>query len=479
MKKINVVLSCAFLLAAALGADENAFGQGFGGYSAPVSPTPAPVYNANAAVRSDANSPSSVSTAPVAAAPVANADSNLAPLQAAPSTRPNAVAPAANVPAPRALVAQRTAETASRKQNPANSTNSAAPPAFAPAGTASVDAPTQGGVLADATIQSAIIPPPANYKITENEQIRLDEFLQLWENFGRDIKRISCDVHMKEFDGGLLQRDAKKPITHTWGLFRFIAPNKLQYHVKGEFSYAEEGTPAWKDGQNEWAVVLDGKSLTQYDYTNKKAVVYPIPEDEQNIDLTLDNGQFPLFFIAKAELLKNRFYMRLVTPETKRQSEVWIEAFPRYARDAQQFRSIIVLLSLKDMQPTYMRKNGVNGKSKTDLVFENVLVNRGKWEIEGKVDPSWVKDVRDEEFSLLRQQPLETSVAQSGSRPQPQTNAPTVPNFAQNAGSISVLSVEDAAKQGLARTAKSTQTAKRGAVQQSQTASNAAASRRR
>ncbi|MBR2003912.1 MAG: hypothetical protein IJ991_06995, partial [Thermoguttaceae bacterium] len=173
------------------------------------------------------------------------------------------------------------------------------------------------------------------------------------------------------------------------------------------------GEATWKEGQNELKIVLDGKSLTQYDYENKKAVVYPLAEDEQNIDLTMDNGQFPLFFVAKAETLKNRFYLRLVTPEKKQQSEVWIEAFPRYARDAQQFQSIVVILSLKDMQPTYMRKVGVNGKSKTDLKFERVEVNKGRWTIEGTVDDDWTKEVRSERFSLLRQEAVETNYAQT------------------------------------------------------------------
>ncbi|MBQ5789090.1 MAG: hypothetical protein IIW01_02275 [Thermoguttaceae bacterium] len=241
-----------------------------------------------------------------------------------------------------------------------------------------------------------------------------------WENFGKGIKQVSCDVHMMEFDGGVLQQDSKKPVAHNWGLFRFKAPNQLLYHIKGEFSYAnaDSGSDAvWKEGQNELKIVLDGKSLVQYDYENKKAVVYPLAEDEQNLDLTMDNGQFPLFFVAKAETLKNRFYLRLVTPAAKRQSEVWIEAFPRYARDAQQFQSIVVILGLKDMQPTYMRKVGVNGKSKTDLKFERVEVNKGRWTIEGTVDDGWTKEVRSERFSLLRQEPVETNYAQTPSAP--------------------------------------------------------------
>ena len=253
-------------------------------------------------------------------------------------------------------------------------------------------------------ISSAIIPAPETYKPTEEELNQLNDFLVRWEEFGKNVKRVSCEVHMREFDS-VLQQNSKRPVAHTWGQFRFISPNKLMYHIRGEFVYSDEKPEGeWKEGQNEWMIVLNSKEFIQYDYKNKKVVVFPVASDEQDMDLTMDNGQFPLFFVAKADSLKDRFYMRIITPANKQKDEVWIEAFPRYARDAQQFRSITVILGLKDLQPTYMRRLGVNGKSRTDLTFKNVSVNKGLWKIEGTVEPGWTKEVREEEFSIMRQE---------------------------------------------------------------------------
>lgn len=266
----------------------------------------------------------------------------------------------------------------------------------------------QGGYIGNDKLRNAIADPPANYKPTQAELEKLDEFLARWEEHGKNIKRVSCQVHMREFDS-VLQRDSKRPVSHTYAEFRFIMPNKLSYHVAGEFEYSDE-TPEgeWKKGQNEWQIVLDGKNFTQYDYKNKKALVFPIAEDEQDIDLSMDNGQFPLFFVAKAETLKSRFYLRIITPQSKQRDQVWIEAFPRYTRDAQQFQSITVGLDLKDLQPSFMRKVGVNGKSKTDLTFQNVTINKGVWGIEGNVALGWEKDVREEPYSLINQQTIVT-----------------------------------------------------------------------
>lgn len=479
MKKLDVILSSAFLFAAATAnVGSLAFGQGFGGYVAPTQPQTAPPVAPLAPqtplVASQASqTPSVAPTAPTSPtsqplqvrqpAPTTQtpqtAQANAArPLQRA-TTVDAAAQPARSTQAPQTTRSPQTPQNASSAYSAQNvrSTNaqpavSAQPVRVAQVPSASRPAQSTQPAQPTSTVQSpqtnqnaqpsrptrpaaapaqtgaassvlnAFVPPPAHYKLSENEQLKLNEFLTHWENFGKGIKQVSCDVHMMEFDGGVLQQDSKKPVAHNWGLFRFKAPNQLLYHIKGEFSYANVdsgGTAVWKEGQNELKIVLDGKSLTQYDYENKKAIVYPLAEDEQNLDLTMDNGQFPLFFVAKAETLKNRFYLRLVTPEKKRQSEVWIEAFPRYARDAQQFQSIVVILSLKDMQPTYMRKVGVNGKSKTDLKFERVEVNKGRWTIEGTVDDDWTKEVRPERFSLLRQEAVETNYAQTPNAPAP------------------------------------------------------------
>ncbi|MGN0931223.1 MAG: hypothetical protein ACI4NP_05910 [Thermoguttaceae bacterium] len=289
------------------------------------------------------------------------------------------------------------------QKSPAAPTPNRAPAQTTPAQNVPGQGAPSGGYVGG-EIASAIVPAPETYKPTEDELKQLDDFLVRWEEFGKNVKRISCEVHMREFDG-VLQQNSKRPVAHTWGQFRFISPNKLMYHIRGEFVYTDEKPEGeWKEGQNEWMIVLNSKEFIQYDYKNKKVIVFPVASEEQDMDLTMDNGQFPLFFVAKADSLKDRFYMRIITPANKQKDEVWIEAFPRYARDAQQFRSITVILGLKDLQPTYMRRLGVNGKSRTDLTFKNVSVNKGLWKIEGTVEPGWTKEVREEEFSIMRQE---------------------------------------------------------------------------
>ena len=272
---------------------------------------------------------------------------------------------------------------------------------------------------------TGILSPPEGFLLSPEESALLDQFLLKWERFGKDIKKVSCEVHVKEHDGGLYMPNRKTPLSHTWGKFRFIAPNKLSYHVEGEFVYkqgassGDDPKPEYEKGRNELKFVCDGKSWTEYDFRKRVATTYPIPEDQWNQDLTMD-GPFPLFFIANAENLKNRFYLRLVTPKERLANEVWIEAWPRQAADAGSFQKILVALRLSDLQPYYLRKYHVNGKSYSDLSFQNIAVNKGFWSIDANVDFGWKKEVKNEQFAITPASPPAAPPTQ-GALPDPQS----------------------------------------------------------
>lgn len=259
---------------------------------------------------------------------------------------------------------------------------------------ASAEEGATSGLLPEKT-DDGILPPPDDYQITQDEAELLDKFLIKWEEFGKNVKKVACSVESKERGGGLYGEDKDIPLSHNFGEFRFIAPNKLLYHIRGEFLYDKEAEgkqkPEYKKGLGEKKFVLDGKSLTEYDFKNRVALVTPIPEDQQNKDLTMD-GPIPIFFIAKADNLKRRFYMKIVTKPEKQDKEVWIEAWPRQAADAQTFQRIIITLRLSDLQPYYMRQYHTNGKSYSELWFYDISINKGMWSIEPKIDFGWKRE---------------------------------------------------------------------------------------
>ena len=61
----------------------------------------------------------------------------------------------------------------------------------------------------------------------------------------------------------------------------------------------------------------------------------PLPKELQGKDIV--DGPLPFLFGAKAEKLKQRYYLRIITPPDV-QGQVWLEAWPRFLADARNFQ---------------------------------------------------------------------------------------------------------------------------------------------
>ena len=216
MDKKHVVWSTIALLI--LTTAGNAHAQGFGDYVAPAQ---------NVQTKTNGGAPVQQTLKKYAQAQPGIASNRQTTRQALPSanstTRINNTAMQAN--------AQQTRQTA-----PAQTVG--APAQTVPAQNVPGQGVPSGGYVGG-EISSAIVPAPETYKPTEEELNQLNDFLVRWEEFGKNVKRVSCEVHMREFDG-VLQQNSKRPVAHTWGQFRFISPNKLMYHIRGEFVYTDE-----------------------------------------------------------------------------------------------------------------------------------------------------------------------------------------------------------------------------------------------
>jgi len=82
-------------------------------------------------------------------------------------------------------------------------------------------------------------------------------------------------------------------------------------------------------------------------------------------------------FGAKAEHLKRRYWLRIITPPDA-QNEVWLEAYPRTIEDAQNFKRAELILAVRenDMQPSAVQIFHPNGKNRTVYSFREVVINK-------------------------------------------------------------------------------------------------------
>jgi len=82
----------------------------------------------------------------------------------------------------------------------------------------------------------------------------------------------------------------------------------------------------------------------------------------------ISDGPLPFLFGAKADKLKRRYFLRIITPQDA-QGQVWLEAWPRFAYDAEDFTRAQVILNTATMLPMAIQTYQPNGKSRTVYQF--------------------------------------------------------------------------------------------------------------
>ncbi len=200
-------------------------------------------------------------------------------------------------------------------------------------------------------------PARAPFLLTPQQRTYLDWVLQAWEQQSSRVKTFECRFVRWEYDP--VFGDADKPKTEDKGELKYAAPDRGSFEIKG-------------DRPERW--VCNGKSIFEYNYAKKQLIEHKLPPELQG--KTISNGPLPFLFGAKAAELKERYFMRVVTPADRRdKGEIWLEAYPRHQQDAANFRRAELILKTKDMEPYALQVYDPGGKNHTAYRFYDVVVN--------------------------------------------------------------------------------------------------------
>ena len=92
----------------------------------------------------------------------------------------------------------------------------------------------------------------------------------------------------------------------------------------------------------------------------------------------IGDGPLPFVFGVEAQKLKQRYFMRIITPPNV-QNEVWLEAYPRYQQQAAEFSKVQVILQIsgptKALLPYAIQIYSPNGKDRTVYQLQNPKIN--------------------------------------------------------------------------------------------------------
>jgi hypothetical protein len=82
----------------------------------------------------------------------------------------------------------------------------------------------------------------------------------------------------------------------------------------------------------------------------------------------------PFLFGAEAKKLRERYWLKIVTPQNVK-NQIWLEALPRFQADAANYRIATLILNVPDMTPRGLQIILPNGKSRTSYEFYDVVLN--------------------------------------------------------------------------------------------------------
>lgn len=198
--------------------------------------------------------------------------------------------------------------------------------------------------------------PLAPFRLTPEQEAQLDLVLGAWEEQSSKIKTLTCGFTMFEYDK--VFGDGQEPTKQSDGELKYIAPDKGWYRI------LEKGGDHW---------VCNGQAIFEYSYAKKQLIERPLPEEMRG--KAISNGPLPFMFGAKAERLKQRYWIRITTPPERVGQDIWLEAHPRYRQDAANFLMVEIILSEADLLPTAMQMHEPNGSRKTYAFSDHSVDN--------------------------------------------------------------------------------------------------------
>ena len=214
--------------------------------------------------------------------------------------------------------------------------------------------------------------PKPPFTLTPKEEAEVDRVLNQWEQRGREVKTFDCGFTRWTYDLVFNPPEPGKEPTPKFtdtGVIKYAAPDRGLFKVEKTLKDKKE-QPVNNARSDHW--MCDGKSVFQYDPTKKQVVEHKLPAELQG--KAIANSKLPFLFGAEAKVLKDRYWIRIVTPADVK-NQIWLEAYPRYQREAADFHHVLFVINTEGMSPYYLRLVQPNEKDYTSYQFFDIVVN--------------------------------------------------------------------------------------------------------
>lgn len=214
--------------------------------------------------------------------------------------------------------------------------------------------------------------------LSESHEKYLDQILAYWEHSSSKITQYRCQFQRWEYDPVFGPKDTFK--TYSEGTIKYMAPDKGLFRVEKIAFYTPAASPEEKPtyttqpevhGEH-W--ICDGEAVFEFDHQRKRLIERPLPADLRGKAIV--DGPLPFLFGAKADSIKRRYWMRVITPK-EAQGEYWLEAFPKSQQDAANFKKVEVIIDQKDFLPKAIQifDRNLENPSRSVFMFDKREIN--------------------------------------------------------------------------------------------------------
>jgi TIGR03009 family protein len=237
----------------------------------------------------------------------------------------------------------------------------------------------QPGVAPAAPASPAVAPPIQQPPpLTPEQQAALDQLLAAWETRNAAVQTWSCAFHKWEYNAWspVDANGERQAFVESIGELKYAAPDKGLFRVKEVKQWNPETrrleTRGSEAGEH-W--VCNGESIYEFRHPERQLRETKLPPDMRG--MAISEGPLPFVFGAKAQTLKARYWMRIITPPNVR-DQIWLEALPRQQRDAANFSKVELILQ-RDLMPFAIQIYKPGGQDRDVYQFDprTNLIDKG------------------------------------------------------------------------------------------------------
>ena len=215
--------------------------------------------------------------------------------------------------------------------------------------------------------------------LSPDQRAALEQLLVGWEARNAKVATWSCTFYKWEYNAWS-PADAsgeRLAFSESTGEIKYAAPDKGLFRVKSSKQWNPEkrtyDTRPSSSGEH-W--VCNGTSIYEFRHSERQLRETKLPPEMRG--RAISEGPLPFVFGAKADTLKKRYSMRIITPSSVT-DQIWLEALPKFQVDAANFSKVELILRATDLMPFAIQVFKPGGQDRDVYQFDprTSLIDRG------------------------------------------------------------------------------------------------------